>query len=113
MRIESLLFNDPFEVRPWFDQERHNHFANSHESFPRQVEAGGPFVPPGRMTSATTPLALFPFSRAYPRQALARQPWAGGRNPFGIEDGFRRCAAFLGVAGQTRFVLVPPSNDVR
>ena len=32
-----LSFNDPFEVRPWFDQERHNHFANSHESFHRQV----------------------------------------------------------------------------
>lgn len=26
-------FNDPFEVRPCFDQERHDHFAQAHESF--------------------------------------------------------------------------------
>jgi hypothetical protein len=26
-------FNDPFEVRPCFDQERHDHFAQSHETF--------------------------------------------------------------------------------
>lgn len=26
-------FNDPFEVRPYFDQESHDHFAQSHESF--------------------------------------------------------------------------------
>ena len=26
-------FNDPFEVRPWFDQERQDHFVKSHESF--------------------------------------------------------------------------------
>lgn len=26
-------FNDPFEVRPYFDQERHDHFAQTHESF--------------------------------------------------------------------------------
>lgn len=25
-------FNDPFEVRPCFDQERHDHFAKSHET---------------------------------------------------------------------------------
>lgn len=34
MRLSAsnpLWFNDPFEVRPWFDQERHNHFAKSHE----------------------------------------------------------------------------------
>lgn len=26
-------FNDPFEVRPYFDQERHNYFAKTHEQF--------------------------------------------------------------------------------
>ena len=26
-------FNDPFEVRPYFDQERHDHFVQGHESF--------------------------------------------------------------------------------
>src|SRR5438046_1401860 len=26
-------FNDPFEIRPCFDQERHDYFAKSHESF--------------------------------------------------------------------------------
>jgi hypothetical protein len=26
-------FNDPFEVRPWFDQECHDHFAKQHEDF--------------------------------------------------------------------------------
>jgi hypothetical protein len=26
-------FNDPFEVRPWFDQERHDHAAKTQESF--------------------------------------------------------------------------------
>jgi hypothetical protein len=26
-------FNDPFEVRPWFDQERHDHAARTQESF--------------------------------------------------------------------------------
>src|SRR5438105_13101068 len=31
------LFNDPFEVRPYFDQEAHDHFAKSHESFYQQV----------------------------------------------------------------------------
>jgi len=40
MRIKATdprTFNDPFEVRPWFDQERHDHFAKSHESFHKQV----------------------------------------------------------------------------
>jgi hypothetical protein len=27
------FFNDPFEVRPYFDQEAHDHFAQTHESF--------------------------------------------------------------------------------
>ena len=30
-------FNDPFEVRPWFDQERHDHAARTQESFDRNV----------------------------------------------------------------------------
>lgn len=40
MRLNAsnpLSFNDPFEVRPWFDQTRHDHFAKSHESFHKQV----------------------------------------------------------------------------
>ncbi len=40
MRIKATdprTFNDPFEVRPWFDQKRHDHFAKSHESFHKQV----------------------------------------------------------------------------
>jgi len=40
MRLSAsnpLSFNDPFEVRPWFDQTRHDHFAESHESFHKQV----------------------------------------------------------------------------
>lgn len=30
---DPRTFNDPFEVRPWFDQERHDHFARGHEAF--------------------------------------------------------------------------------
>lgn len=30
---DPRTFNDPFEVRPWFDQERQDHFVKSHESF--------------------------------------------------------------------------------
>jgi len=30
-------FNDPFEVRPYFDQECHDHFAQTHESFYQKV----------------------------------------------------------------------------
>jgi hypothetical protein len=36
MRLSATdprLFNDPFEVRPWFDQERHDHAARTQESF--------------------------------------------------------------------------------
>ncbi len=30
---DSRWFNDPFEVRPWFDQERHDHAAKTQETF--------------------------------------------------------------------------------
>jgi hypothetical protein len=30
---DPCSFNDPFEVRPYFDQERHDYFAKSYESF--------------------------------------------------------------------------------
>lgn len=30
---DPRTFNDPFEVRPYFDQERHDHFAAGHEAF--------------------------------------------------------------------------------
>jgi hypothetical protein len=30
---DPLTFNDPFEVRPWFDQERQDYYAKGHESF--------------------------------------------------------------------------------
>ena len=30
---DPCSFNDPFEVRPYFDQERHDHFAAGHEAF--------------------------------------------------------------------------------
>jgi hypothetical protein len=33
LAADPRSFNDPFEVRPYFDQERHDHFAKSHESF--------------------------------------------------------------------------------
>jgi len=33
LAANPCTFNDPFEVRPYFDQERHDHFAKSHESF--------------------------------------------------------------------------------
>jgi Protein of unknown function (DUF2971) len=33
LAADPCSFNDPFEVRPYFDQERHDHFAKSHESF--------------------------------------------------------------------------------
>ena len=39
LRTRTLLaadprtFNDPFEVRPYFDQERHDYFAAGHEGF--------------------------------------------------------------------------------
>ncbi len=34
---DPRTFNDPFEVRPWFDQERHDHAAKTQESFHRQM----------------------------------------------------------------------------
>jgi hypothetical protein len=53
-----------------------------------------------RAPRATTPLGLPDFSSASPRVAHSSQPWAGGRNPFGIgarrptkaPAKFRRCA---------------------
>ena len=33
---DPSLFNDPFEVRPCFDQERHDYFASTHEAFHAQ-----------------------------------------------------------------------------
>jgi hypothetical protein len=33
LAADPCSFNDPFEVRPYFDQERHDYFAKSHESF--------------------------------------------------------------------------------
>jgi hypothetical protein len=36
MRLSATdprLFNDPFEVRPWFDQERHDHAARTQEAY--------------------------------------------------------------------------------
>lgn len=30
---DPRAFNDPFEVRPYFDQERHDYFAQGHEGF--------------------------------------------------------------------------------
>lgn len=33
LAADPRSFNDPFEVRPWFDQERHDYAAKSHESF--------------------------------------------------------------------------------
>lgn len=30
---DPRTFNDPFEVRPYFDQERHDYFAQGHEAF--------------------------------------------------------------------------------
>jgi hypothetical protein len=30
---DPRTFNDPFEVRPYFDQERHDYFAGGHEAF--------------------------------------------------------------------------------
>ncbi len=40
MRLSATnpcAFNDPFEVRPWFNQIRHNHAARTQESFHKQV----------------------------------------------------------------------------
>jgi hypothetical protein len=34
---DPRAFNDPFEVRPWFDQERHKYFTRGHEEFYRRV----------------------------------------------------------------------------
>lgn len=34
---DPSLFNDPFEVRPYFDQARLNHFAQTHETFHASV----------------------------------------------------------------------------
>ena len=33
LATDPILFNDPFEVRPYFDQERHDHSARTHEQF--------------------------------------------------------------------------------
>lgn len=32
---DPCSFNDPFEVRPWYDQERHDHSESSHEKLQR------------------------------------------------------------------------------
>lgn len=34
---DPRTFNDPFEVRPYFDQERHDYFAAGHEGFYRRA----------------------------------------------------------------------------
>jgi len=36
--------------------------------------------------AASTPLGLWNFEQRFPRVARSSQPWAGGHNPFGIED---------------------------
>jgi hypothetical protein len=47
---DPAFFNDPFEVRPYFDQVRHDYFAKSHEEFyarmglPHTLLAGGSMV---------------------------------------------------------------------
>jgi hypothetical protein len=41
--------------------------------------------PPHAQSKATTPLGLAVGSTTFPRVARGSQPWAGGRNPFGIE----------------------------
>jgi len=33
LAADPRFFNDPFEVRPYFDQECHDHFARTHERF--------------------------------------------------------------------------------
>ena len=65
--------------------------------------------PSGRVTFATTPLALFPFPARTPKVGVTRQPWAGGRNPFGIvrSAGLRRHRPALRELADRRFEAYP------
>ena len=65
--------------------------------------------PSGHVTFATTPLALFPFPARTPKVGVTRQPWAGGRNPFGIvrSAGLRRHRPALRELADRRFEAYP------
>src|SRR6266436_4435991 len=55
---------------------------------PERVVAPPFYVRRGKAAAATTLSGLIPSLRPFPRVAsrMAGQPWAGGHNPFGIED---------------------------
>jgi hypothetical protein len=41
--------NDPFEVRPWFDQERHAYYARAHEQFYQRLGLGSSLTAEGTL----------------------------------------------------------------
>lgn len=47
-------FNDPFEVRPAFDQERHDYFASTHEEFYSRLGYGHSLMAGGSMVGFPT-----------------------------------------------------------
>jgi hypothetical protein len=54
---DPTSFNDPFEVRPWFDQERHDHFARTHEQFHAQFGVQHSLLGSRSMVGISTELA--------------------------------------------------------
>jgi len=52
------FFNDPFEVRPCFDQERHDYFAKTHESFYARLGFPHSLVAKGSMVGIPTENAV-------------------------------------------------------
>jgi hypothetical protein len=64
LRKMSLLasnpsfFNDPFEIRPCFDQERHNFFAKSHEEFHARFGIPNSLIACGTMVGVPTENAV-------------------------------------------------------
>ena len=62
--------------------------------------------PAGTTSNGTTSFEVeTDFAAADPRVARSSQPWAGGRNPFGIEDAYK--VQSLAAALHMRCGLVP------
>jgi hypothetical protein len=55
---DPALFNDPFEVRPCFDQERHDYFASTHEAFHAQFGFSHSLLGTGSMVGLPTENAV-------------------------------------------------------
>jgi hypothetical protein len=55
---DPASFNDPFEIRPFFDQARHDHFAKSHEGYYAKIGFPHSLVEGGSMVGVPTEHAL-------------------------------------------------------